>query len=179
MKQFFVIRIIGIASSCAVFYYVMTNYVASMLKIHPAIAQSYAWVGLSAVSLIGLLITKFQFDHLPKSQKKITDFHEWMKDQKQNKKGEMTIDQKTGSSPNPGPDPPQKKNLSEIVEAITGQSLAEGEIQLDLELEKGTELTIYGQKCKIRKGSVKVKPRKKASDQIKDLMKDKSRRRVA
>jgi len=69
--------------------------------------------------------------------------------------------------------------LTNIVEGVVEHSLADAELSLDLELPENTELMIHGQKYTVKKGSVKIRPKKSKSEKLQEMFPNaKTRKRV-
>lgn len=197
MKEWFTVRIGAITGASVAIYYVL-NYILA-LYVSSLNLPVYTWMAISMVWVIGLIIVRWQFNNEDFSEgdspnKEKFDFRRFLTQQRnrENPGNEQTVlEQAHGGKLNPtaqpGPneirDMGTKKNelgLSNIVEGIVGNSLAEAELSLDLELPGGTELTVHGQKYTVKKGNVKIRPKKSQSEKLKEMFpSQKTRKRVA
>jgi len=197
MKEWFAFRIGAITGASVGIYYVSTYILALYLRF--ANLPVYTWMAISMVWVIGLIIVRWQFSNEDFSEgdspsKTKFDFRRFLNQQRhsENLGNEKTVMEKAHME-NPDPDKKPEPNeiremntrknavgLTNIVEGIVGDSLADAELSLDLELPEGTELKVHGQNYTVKKGSVKIRPKKSQSEKLKEMFpRQKTRKRVA
>jgi len=196
MKEWFALRFGTIAGASVGIYYVC-NYILNLYL--PALnLPIYTWMAISMIWVVGLVIVRWQFNNgfsegdSPDKEK--FDFRSFLNRERnpESPGNEQTlIEQAHGKKLNPGTHPgpneiremDTKQNevgLTNIVEGIVGNSLADAELTLDLELPEGTELMVHGQKYTVKKGNVKIRPKKSQSEKLKEMFpRQKTRKRVA
>lgn len=189
MKAWFAYRISGIAVASAIIYFMLNNLMAvQFLKIPSAQLPLYSWLFVSLVWVIGLVMVKWQFSQIDQKRKKPFDFKRFLTNQKKSSTGEGKSLLESAIPPLENPseksehplkpnENPGKVKLENIVEGIAGQSLAEGEVSLDLEIEQDTELQIFGHTCKVKKGNVKIRPHKTRKERLDTMFPTKKRRK--
>lgn len=196
MKEWFALRFGAITGASVGIYYGL-NYILVLYL--PALnLPVYTWMAISMVWVVGLIIVRWQFSNEDFSEgdspnKRKFDFRKFLTQERnsENPGNEKTlIEQAQGQKPNceaePGPNEirevgTEKKEvrLTNIVEGVVEHSLADAELSLDLELPENTELMIHGQKYTVKKGSVKIRPKKSKSEKLKEMFPNaKTRKRV-
>ena len=196
MKEWFTVRIGAITGASVGIYYIL-NYILALYL--PALnLPVYTWMAISMVWVVGLITVRWQFSNEDFSEgdspnKAKFDFRKFLTQERNSEnpgKEKTLIEQAQKQTPNretePGPNKiremgTKKKEvgLTNMVEGVVENSLADAELSLDLELPADTELMIHGQKYTVKKGSVKIRPKKSKSEKLKEMFPHaKTRRRV-
>jgi len=193
MKKWFLFRFGIIGGLSAITYYIMNFVVPSYFMLRENQIFAYAWLATSMIFLTGFAIIKWQFDNIPSGPKEDFDFQAYLHGEKKGSAPNLSeLARRSPGKRNQNPGKPgateirevsTEKNpldMGQIVEGVVGQSLADAELTLDLEVPEGTELDVYGQKYKVKKGSLKIKPRKSKEQKLKEMFPQlKTRRRKA
>lgn len=192
MKEWFGFRlgIIGVASLFV--YYTMQYIISLWVRLSPAQLQSYILILISLTWVIGLIVLKWQFDHMPsEEQKKPFDWKQPFQ-QHQNKSAnpgsptllEQATHPKNQNNPSPpGPSgirevPGKGVTLGNITEGLLGGSQANAELCLDLEVPEDTTVEVYGTDYKVKKGSLKIRPVKSKEQKLQAMFpSDRTRKR--
>lgn len=160
-------RVGAIIGACGCAYYVL-QYIL-ILYIETELLQTYTWLSLSMVCLIGLVVTRWQYGNIPESKPKlhdrlqnnpgdinlpngISETHETMR----RSMGENSI-REIETSRFPSRKPP---NLEKSLEGMVIRGLPNTDVDLELQLPETTELELAGQKFKVIKGKIKIKTKK-------------------
>lgn len=195
MKEWFALRFGALAGSSVGIYYVL-NYILN-LYFSALNLPVYTWMAISMVWVVGLFIVRWQFNNgvsegdTPNKPK--FDFRKFLNQERNSEnpgKEKTLFEQAEGEKLNPETEPgpneirelgtEKEVGLTKLVEGIVGNSLADAELSLDLELPEGTELKIHGQQYTVKKGSVKIRPKKSQSEKLKKMFPhDKTRKRLA
>ena len=188
MKEWFALRF-GTISLASAIIYCLFNYILNLgftaLKL-----PVYTWMVISMAWVIGLITVRWQYNNIqPDSEGKKIDFPAFLRQQRhpENPGHAKTLIEKATQTHNPGAvksnqirEVSTKKNglgMNAIVEGVVGQSLADAEISMDLEVPEGTKLTVYGQEYTVKKGTVKIRPKRSKSEKLAEMFPERRKRR--
>lgn len=182
--------------------YLLLNMENYQVAFPPPHINPYTFVVLGAIWSLGLYVTRWQFNNMPKSDKNSHSSFElktYLANLGKNQKGKTapqtlgeiarknqgSMEQPDQNQPPASATCPMTKkprnngsDMGSVVEGVLAQSLADAEMTMTLELPTDTTLNIFGQEVKVKKGQIKVKPMKSPDQKISDLFRT-SRKRSA
>lgn len=162
--------IAGLAITSGILFFSVVYWVGPSVKIHPALTQIIIWLVISSMWLVGLILARIKVAkfHASSGQKQPRAWLDFLK------KGSV----ETSDEPEVDPPPEVAPNLEKTLEARVAKALTSNQVSLVLEIPQDTELTIMGQKWKVKKGKLTISTQKKPDENIATFFEKRTRKRV-